>query len=253
MSIVRPFTEGCRKARERLLAALRDKKAKAKAFDEVHDRFGSSIYSRQLRESIAADEAAKTARTAMLRACDNESSRIDLPSGTRVIVHAKADPLEVETTLDILDDEIPDKDLEGLDIVRLEGEGSGRTTEVPKPDGTTERRAVSGDYRVLDDGRTIVRDFYPHDYHTIKHEIGHHVFHKLSADRKTRWKQQWEHLKSHGKLPSDYAGKNENEGFAEIYERFRNRLPLDDAAREAFGEFVRSNPEAPAAHAEEED
>jgi hypothetical protein len=253
MTIVRPFPEDCRKARERLLAAMRDKKAKAKAFDDVKDRFGSSVYSRRLTESIAADEAAKTARAAMLSTCDNKTSRVDLPSGTRVIIHAKSDPLEVKTTLDILDDEIPDEDLEGLDIVRFEGEGSGRTAEVPKPDGTTERREVSGDYRVLDDGRTVVRDFFPHDYRTIKHEIGHHVFHKLSADRKARWKRQWEDLKRRGKLPSDYAGKNENEGFAEIYERFRNRLQLDDAAREAFSPFVHPNPETPEGHGEEAD
>jgi hypothetical protein len=252
MPVVRPFSQDCNQARQRLLAAMREKKAKQEAFDAVKDRFGSTIYSRRLRESIAADEAAESARAAMLLACDDETSRIDLPSGTKIIIHAKADPLEVETTLDILDGEIPPEDLEDLDIVRFEGEASGDTTEVPKPDGTTERRKVSGDYRVLDDGRTVIRDFFPHDYRTIKHEIGHHVFHKLTPNQKTRWKTQWETLKRRGKLPNDYAGKNENEGFAELYEHFRNRLPLDNEAREAFALFVRPNPQTPGSQGEEE-
>jgi len=232
---------------------MREKKAKAEAFEEVKDRFGSTLYSRRLRESIAADAAADAARAAMLLDCDDETSRIDLPSGTRVIIHAKADPLEVETTFEALDGEIPPEDLEGLDIVRFEGEGSERTTEVPKGDGTTERKEVSGDYRVLDDKRTIIRDFFPHEYRTIKHEIGHHVFHKLSPDQKTEWKDRWEDLKGRDKLPNDYAGKNENEGFAELYEHFRNRLPLDDEAHEGFAPFVHPNPQMPDDEGEEEE
>lgn len=253
MSVVRPFSEDCHKTRQRLLAAMREKKAKAEAFNEVKHLFGSAMFSRRLQDSIAADRAAETAWQAMLAACDNETSRIDLPSGTRVIIHAKADPLAVETTFDILNGEIPAEDLEGLDIVRFEGERSGRTTEVPQSDGSTDCREVRGDYRVIDDGRTIIRDCFPHDFRTIEHEIGHHVFHKLSPDQQKQWKTLWGELKRRGKLPTDYAGKNENEGFAELYEHFRNRLPLTDEAHEAIARFVRPNPQSAEIHGEGKD
>lgn len=242
MTPVRPFTEDCERARRTLLAAMREKKAKDEAFQAVRHRFGSGLYERRLRESIAADEAAERARAAMLLACDDESSRIDLPSGTKVIVHARSDPLEVERILQVLEQEIPPDDLAGLDTIHLKGEPSDRRIDVPVGGSTTEPQDVNGDYTQTDSGRGIIRDYFPHAYRTIKHEIGHHVFHMLTPERRTEWKTRWQRLKDRGKLPNDYAGKNENEGFAELYEYFRNRLDLDADALEAFTPFVRPNP-----------
>lgn len=178
----------------------------------------------------------------MLLACDDESSRIELPSGTMVIVHASSDPLEAERIMQVLEQEIPPDDLTDLDIIHLKGERADRKIDVPAGDGASEQHEVSGDYTQTDDGRGIIRDYFPHEYRTIKHEVGHHVFHMLSPERQNEWKTRWQRLKDRGKLPNDYAGKNENEGFAELYEYYRNRLELDAEALEAFTPLVRANP-----------
>jgi len=71
----------------------------------------------------------------------------------------------------------------------------------------------------------------------VKHEVGHWVYHNrvLPADQQT-WKDVW--AKNKANMPSSIARDDDDQGFAECYERLRDNEPLDPDIKKAIAKIV---------------
>jgi hypothetical protein len=71
----------------------------------------------------------------------------------------------------------------------------------------------------------------------IKHEVGHWVYHnKLSDQDRKNWKDSWGANKA--KMPTSIAKDDEDQGFAECYEKIRDNEPLDPAIKAAINKIL---------------
>jgi hypothetical protein len=251
----RTFSEECNAARSELQRAREEKEQKHREAEEARKKSASTNslvdFNRWMRAnsaSLRADEAYEAACAKVLEDCADEVVIRDLsrgsspPSpGTKLKIEPKFDDGLVDDVIDVLRDKIPDADKVGLDWIILEQDEGPEVEKVEAKTGKKRRFRVGGDYSA--DAKRI-QDYYPSEVDTIKHEVGHHVWHNhLNDDQRKAWKDFWD--ANHAKMPTDYAKLNHREGFAEVYEFFRNERPLDDAVAEFISEMIRPNP-APA-------
>ncbi len=233
------FDQDCQRAREEL-ARARERERRAEAdFQRVVDRFGTASYSRALEASIAATDARKAAEDVVREKCGDQVLVVDLGGGLRMRVEPQVDPSEQKEVEEVLRDKIPPEDKSGLDWVQLRGApASGPSTVTDERTGETREIKPAGSYTRE---KKVIHDWYPPGVGTIKHEVGHHVFHhKLTAEQRRAWQEFWR--RNVDKFPTDYSKVSNGEGFAEAYEFFRNNRDLDDEIRRAMERLVGPNP-----------
>lgn len=177
------------------------------------------------------DEKVDKARKKVLDACPEK--KVSLPGGVDIFI----DPTVVEgddlaAAIKVLGT-LPPKEMEGLKGIYVYG---------ANPDEYGEK-LLAGDY----DHNTSKIRMFPggHDKRTIKHEIGHHVWNRLSEEAKERWTRFWEMggvgsrtTSDGGAMPTSYATTNHREGFAEVYEALRDNEPLDPRAKGKMEEIL---------------
>lgn len=233
------FNHDCQRARQELERARERERRAEEDFQRVADRFGTASYSRALQASIAATDARKAAEDVLREKCDDQVLVVDLGSGLRMRVEPHVDPAEQKDIEEVLRDKIPPADKDGLDWIRLQGEPKQEpSTVTDERTGETREIKLAGSYNRE---RKVIDDWYPPGVSTIKHELGHHVFHhKLTAEQRRAWQDFWK--RNVERFPTDYAKVNSGEGFAEAYEFFRNNRDLDDEIRRAMERLVGPNP-----------
>ncbi len=233
------FDQECQRARD-VLARARERERRAEEdFQRVADRLGMASYSRALEASIAATDARKAAEADVREKCGDQVLVVDLGGGLRMRVEPQVDPSEQKDVEEVLRDKIPPEDKSGLDWVRLHGEPAEEPSTVTD-ERTGEKREVTsaGSYNRE---RRVIDDWHPAGVRTIKHQLGHHVFHhKLTDDQRRAWQDFWK--RNVEKFPTGYSKINNGEGFAEAYEFFRNDMTLDDEIRQLMEELVGPNP-----------
>lgn len=71
----------------------------------------------------------------------------------------------------------------------------------------------------------------------VKHEVGHWVYHNhvFGADRQA-WKDFWAANKA--KMPTSISRDDEDQGFAECYEKLRDNEPLDPAIKKTLSDLL---------------
>ena len=164
-----------------------------------------------------AKRAEKQAATA-LGECARQKKLVTI-GDTEINIYGRVKPHQEKEVLRVLKG-IPESQLVGLSEITLHGKPSDR--DLPVKDertGETVRVEPGATYSPRD--KSIV-DWYPPEAREIKHEIGHHVYYeRLSDAQRAEWETFWG--TNTDKMPTDYARKNNAEGFAEAYEFFYDR------------------------------
>lgn len=233
------FSPECQRAREQLARAREREQRAVEEFEKVSDRFGSASYAQAIRAANAATDARKAAEATVREKCGDQVLVVDLGGGLRMRVEPLVDPDEQQDVEEVLRDKIPSDDKSGLDWVQLRGEpAEGPSTVTDERTGDTREVSPAGSYSRE---KRVIHDWYPPGVGTIKHEMGHHVFHHRLTDAQRRaWQEFWK--RNVGKFPTDYSKVNSGEGFAEAYEFLRNDLDLNDEVRQVMEELVGPNP-----------
>ncbi len=233
------FDQECQRAREGLARARERERRAEEEFRKVADRFGTASYTQALKAARVATDARKDAEQVVREKCGEQVLVVDLGGGVRMRVEPHVDLSQQEDVEEVLRDKIPPDDKSGLDWIRLQGEPA-EDPGVVIDERTGEKREIkrAGSYTRE---RRVIDDWYPPDVGTIKHEVGHHVFHhRLTDEQRRAWQEFWK--RNVEKFPTDYAKINNGEGFAEAYEFFRNDLDLDDEIRRLMEKLVGPNP-----------
>ena len=137
------------------------------------------------------------------------------------------------------------KERKGLNKIKIQ-DGEGPSLEWTDANGVVHVATSIGWYDFVDDDITIYNGGKRSATGTLKHEIGHHVyFHRLTKEGHEKWTAFWnldnnkKTIRQGGKMPSEYAGKDSIEGFAECYEALRCNKTLDPTTKAKMEEVLR--------------
>lgn len=148
--------------------------------------------------------------------------------GFEIRVHPRISESDQKKVTDILET-LPKKHKKGLKGISLKGK---KKNEVKKIKGRT--FITAGDYNTES---KKINDYYPPNPHTIKHEIGHHVYYDiLPKEKRTEWEQWWNQHKAD--MPTGYAKTKAREGWAEVYEHFYDKKKLDPKVKAKFEQLI---------------
>ena len=132
-----------------------------------------------------------------------------------------ANPRNAKTRVSRIINELPEKDIEGIDNFRVKKELG--TFEWTHPDLGTYNSEIAGQYfegggiqRTVIEVREDSMVTLMHGREILYHEVGHHVHaQKLTGSQRREWRSYCKDNKH--KMPSDYAKRNAGEAFAECY------------------------------------
>jgi hypothetical protein len=191
---------------------------------------------RQSEQNAAAIRSEASARGSaalaeVLKVCAGQVANHPLGGGGEIHVGPAVLP-DDEARLREKLDSLPDAETEGLDMVEVREESSEMAG-----DGH-----CAGNYRPS--SRAIRLFMLGHDERVLKHEVGHHVyFNRLSATAVARWKQFYadgshHHPQPVGQMPTAYAATGDGEGFADVYEYYRDGKRLHPEVQRLMEELL---------------
>jgi hypothetical protein len=169
-----------------------------------------------------AETAHQASRTTVAAACaGQQSSAGDDPEITIAPGVLPEDEQRIKDRLDSL----PDAETDGLEEIDMTGEEGHEFTYTDENTDEEVTTTAGGTYGGND---ITINDVTGEKAEEIfKHEVGHHVYKKMSDDTRQSWNDWYDDgnnsLKSPtGKMPTGYASRNPDEGFAECYEMFHD-------------------------------
>ena len=188
---------------------------------------------KELSEAIKQIESAKVARSKaeaeVLKICGSQKRTIKV-NETIVQIDAGFLPSEQEKVIEAFKS-LPKSEVKDLKKISLLNQ-KGKTLRYIDPN--TQKEIVSNVqafYDPLTMGIFYFGPSFQKQERAIKHEVGHLVFPRLKGFGQTIWKNFWEKGQNKlkvpkGKMPSGYAGRTAEEGFAECYAYLRcNKKP----------------------------
>jgi len=179
-----------------------------------------------------ASAAASAALAQIAAACAGETASQPFGDDGEFQVDPGVLPEDEEKVRERLES-LPEEETEGLEEIELQEE-LGSQSE----DGGI----VAGQYTV--GSQTVELFLGGHNERVLKHEVGHHVYyHRMDDAARERWDRfyaQGSHSQQvpAGKMPTGYAATAAREGFAEVYEYYRDGLPLDPEVRQLIEELL---------------
>jgi 1-acyl-sn-glycerol-3-phosphate acyltransferase len=152
--------------------------------------------------------------------------------GFKLHIHPRVSASDEKKVTEILGG-LPRKHKKGIAGIWLRG----------KPKAKPKKRkgrpfVTTGDYNAK---TKKINDYYPPNPHTIKHEVGHHVYYqKLTKAMRAEWERWWKQHKK--QMPTGYAQTRAREGWAEVYEFVYDNKSLDAAVKAKFQQLVGAIP-----------
>ena len=226
--------ENTRLARAASSATTRRVAAEA-AYDAAQEALADASF--ELHKALIARDKAEAAfeasQAAVATACVGQSSTSG--DDPEILIAPGVLPEDEQRIKDRLES-LPEVETDGLEEIEMTGEEGH---EFSYTDENTEQKVTTTAGGTYAGNDVTINDVTGEKAEEIfKHEVGHHVYEKISDEARNAWNSWYETgqntLKAPaGKMPTGYASRNADEGFAECYEMFHDHPDrLNDETRE---------------------